>query len=211
MKWASDQSLWCPCKQFCLLRGWTVGGIIERLFLCDVLGSAVSSLYCPWACSLRGQLTLNVLWRGTPSSLSKDFQKKLRCFFINTHWRHFSLPRCLLMCVFKKKRTCFKHVFASVLQWRYLWWWRVSSLFYISESDACSLLHIRRAGRSANGVWEISVLYPQGPVLCTWVTTLALIVYGLAWAWIFNYFFPIQWGLKCFVKATSHLQNSKFP
>ena len=40
-------------------------------------------------------------------------------------------------------------------------------LFTVPEKDACSLLHIGRAERPTNGVWEISVLYPQGPVLHT--------------------------------------------
>lgn len=46
-------------------------------------------------------------------------------------------------------------------------------IFNSSEKDACSLLHIGRAGRPTNGVWEISVLYPQGPVLRTQKTKLA--------------------------------------
>lgn len=56
----------------------------------------------------------------------------------------------------------------------------MSSLSLLSrESDACSVLHIGSAGRSANGVLEMSVLHPRGPVLRTQVATFALIVYVL--------------------------------
>lgn len=59
--------------------------------------------------------------------------------------------------------------------------------FYILESEACSSFHIRR---SAIGVWETSVLYPQGPVLRMWVTKLSLNVNSLKWARIS--FFPLS-------------------
>lgn len=141
-----------------------------------------------------GQLILNVLWRGAPSSLSKDIQQKVSMFFVNTHWRHFSLLHqllryCLLVYVCLRKKH-FSNMFLLQCYSGDISGGEECLRSYISESETCNLLHIRRAGRSANGVWEISVLYPQGPVLCTRVTKLALIVYGLAWAW--SYFFQFN-------------------
>lgn len=100
--------------------------------------------------------------------------------FAKRHQRHFSLlcqllRCCLLVCCCSVTVAVFQ-VVMSVFRY-----------FYILESEACSSFHIRR---SAIGVWETSVLYPQGPVLRMWVTKLALNVNSLKWARIS--FFPLS-------------------
>lgn len=63
----------------------------------------------------------------------------------------------------------------------------VSNYLQFERRMHAVLLHIGRAGRPTNGVWEINVLYPQGPVLCTRIAELAWFNPSMAptWAWIF--------------------------
>lgn len=122
------------------------------------------------------QLILGVFWRGA-TSFEQGYPTKVSIFLLTPFEDTFHCyVNCLAVPLCVKGRGCspFKTLTAvlptvkisQVVM-------SVSNYSQFQRRMHAVLLHIGRAGSPTNGVWEISVLYPQGPVLCTRIAELA--------------------------------------
>lgn len=154
-------------------------GITERFLnvFCFFLGQVSHPLYCPSTSRPTGTLSFRCALKRSRFKFEQGYPAKVGLSLLkDTNDTFHYCASCwdaVCLCVVTVA------VFQVVMS--------VFHYFYILESEACSLFHIRR---SAIGVWETSVLYLQGPVLRMWVTKLSLNVNSLKWARIS--FFPLS-------------------
>lgn len=152
-------------------------GITERFLNVFFWGQVSHPLYFPSTSRLTGTLSFRCALKRSRFKLEQGYPTKVGLsLLIDTNDTFHCCASCwdaVCLCVVTVA------VFQVVMS--------VFHYFYILESEACSSFHIRR---SAIGVWETSVLYPQGPVLRMWVTKLSLNVNSLKWARIS--FFPLS-------------------